>query len=343
MRKERWEEGRKSVEQAARIRAQTPMDRHTDEAEPVSNTALPNQEATPASQTMNERLENSHTSNTTSPPNSPPAHVRSRTPKTYPVRSTPVPALTRPVRRSSAKSNNTTQEVKPISTQDISTSVFADKDRTVNEQELWTMLRLVKNVLQQDADETRRTDDASMNNILRLIETELSDNSALDKNAIFSSKELNDALSKEFRLEKISVEDAQYVDRLNAIRARLGTLAVDMTRQSMPMPHNKIHSASSDALDEDVPQDVALPSYHWLSFVLLAVGLVLLVGRVAQCYAEYMMVNTYYDPMYAAVFPMPSFVQTWLPGHTYYNVPFLAHTDRAIASLIAPLGVAMLG
>ncbi|WFC96387.1 hypothetical protein MBRA1_003044 [Malassezia brasiliensis] len=210
-----------------------------------------------------------------------------------------------------------------------------DANQSVDAKDLRKMLGLVKDVLKQTSME--RKDQVSLLSALH------SDTDAFhllgdSSQATTASKELADALSMEFRMEKISLEDAQYADRLDAIRKRLGALATEVMQEAST---NEAEDRTSE--EPDVPstssRSTPWPRYYTQIFRVAACLLMLvIVGlRFLRFYADYMATYTYYDPFYPFLFPAPSLMLAYLPTDVYYNVPFTTTSKDAITGHIAPL------
>lgn len=203
-------------------------------------------------------------------------------------------------------------------------------DRTVSEAELGKMVRLVKGVLEHpELDESRGMDDSSLTSILHLLEKDVARNA--------SSDELAAALSMEVRLEKISMEDARYAERLNLLRERLGTL---VTRRVPAPPHTSVKEETPTAPTGTAPPPHVRADlfsetiYSVLQAALVLFSIAWIWVRVAEYYADYLMMSTFYDPMYTPFYPLPAFASSFLSSSVLYNVPFATSSRH----MIAPLG-----
>lgn len=230
-------------------------------------------------------------------------------------------------------------DLKDLQTMHSHKDNHAVKGHAVNEEELWKMLRLVKDVLKRPNADESGTVEAWVSDVLRLIETEFSDTPTPTNNANSTSKELTDRLSMELRLEKISMEDTQYANRLDVIRQRLGALATDMTQQEIRTPLEDKPSFFTDSeknVNDALYADSTSNSFIWISWILVILALTVALTRLVQYYADYLATYTYYDPMYPGLFPLPAYVEALLPRSIYYNVPFTIRSQQAVVDMIEP-------
>ena len=313
LRKERWEEGRKSLARALRrrMRDQAEFTPHEQEAESDLQAEL-----------QSSYSEAANVMQSTSPPYSPPHRLQQKAGS----------ALDRPM--------GATQAAQPEHTIPSSATLDStdakDANQSVDARELRKMLHLVKDVLKQTSME--RKDQVSL---LSALHSDTDTFHLLDdpSQATTASKELADALSMEFRMEKISLEDAQYASRLDAIRKRLGALATEVMQEEPTPDQTKKHTAREPDVHPMHASSSPWPHYYTLVIRVAACLLVLvIVGfRFLRLYADYMATYTYYDPFYPFLFPAPSLMLAYLPADVYYNVPFTTTSKEAIAEFIAPL------
>lgn len=313
LRKERWEEGRKTLARVLRrrMRDRAEVTSHEHEVESDLQTEL-----------QPSYSESVNVTQSTSPPYSPP-HKLQRNTGTALDRSSSVTYT--------AQSEHTTSSDPTPDKTDAK-----DANQSVDANDLRKMLRLVKDVLKQTSME--REDQISLLGALH------SDTDAFhflddSSQATTASKELADALSMEFRMEKISLEDAQFASRLDAIRKRLGALATEVIQEEPLTDEAQGHKFEEPDAQPTPELSSPWPRYYTMVFRVAASLLVLIIigFRFLRFYADYMATYTYYDPFYPFLFPAPSLMLAYLPADVYYNVPFTTNSKEAIAEYIAPL------
>lgn len=326
IRRERWEEGRQSLAHAARLRA-----RDMPEINETTTTASVDEHVDDAD--VNTAADRAGTS--TSPPYSPPPKLQ-RAPEEYEKDFT-----------QARTAEPSTSHSLPLASQPPTENAKDEKIPSVNEDDLWKMLHLVKDVLKQPhPDANQQSEETALTGVLRLMAHESSNDEDASKYAITAPRELSEALSMDLRMEKISMEDAQYANRLDAIRKRLGALATEMTQPDSP-PSEKRTSLDSSSGKEEPPALVHALSPNYSRIVLwtlTALVLLAILGiRATQVYAEHLATYTYYDPFYPVLYPVPSLVPAFLPRNLFLNVPFVAHSREAVADRIAPLDLGITG
>ncbi|WFD01067.1 hypothetical protein MYAM1_003828 [Malassezia yamatoensis] len=208
--------------------------------------------------------------------------------------------------------------------------------------ELKTILHVLKKTLNQHSPDLNdiSSDDASVADMLRVIQADLRGLPIDTKHAVTSSKGVVDALAIGPNLENIFKEDAQYATRLDALRSRLGVLATELGS-----PKDIPHAKQSERLEKNRVNHLfglnatifRSPPFKWVFCITLALVLITaLAVHILQSYADHLAMYTYLDPFYPQIYPVPELCMKLLPQNVRYNVPFTAHYQRSIAHLLIP-------
>lgn len=184
--------------------------------------------------------------------------------------------------------------------------------------DLRKMVQLLKQVLHEPPYADKQNGDESIRQMMHLIKTQNGSDS------VFSQRDgdATNALALDLRLEKISLDDAEYAQRLDDIRHRLGTLVT------------KIDTSSEDKLSTEQPKTSSVP-WSWThlewshesaalatftSACIMFFTLALLLGL--RFRAEYLWQYSYHDILYPNLYPLPPYVTLFLSPEVEYGAPF---------------------
>ena len=272
----------------------------------------------------------------TSPPYSPPQAERPhREMSLYPLESSIYPSKHKIPQGSPLKPNASIPDVDHIVAESEVGSILTndavsmeskpepDTQRSESEDatipyDLWKMVQLLKLITHGSQLADRQNGDESIRQMMHLIKTQNASDS------MFSQKDgdTTDALAMDLRLEKISLDDAEYAQRLDDIRHRLGELVTKIDLSSE-------HAASTD------PSKASLVPSLWsqlcgshisvirtlfTSACIVVFALALLLGL--RFRAEYLWQYSYHDILYPSLYPLPSYVSLFLSPDVEYGAPF---------------------
>ncbi|SHO80004.1 Uncharacterized protein MSYG_4359 [Malassezia sympodialis ATCC 42132] len=199
------------------------------------------------------------------------------------------------------------------------------QEYTIEEDDLWKMIRLLKEVLKEPSRESAPPDE-TLQQMLQAIDATQQPNGA------GKSESATNALATELRLEKISMDDAEYAHQLDKIRERLGSL-VTRLHENEPTPTD--FDVNSMASRRFMIKGLFTRSMLVTVFGML-LGLILL-SIVALHWlrfrAFYLFEFTYHDPLYQDFYPMPSNVEAFLSPLVSYNVPFAVSNHGMATSM----------
>ncbi|WFD45152.1 hypothetical protein MPSI1_003829 [Malassezia psittaci] len=208
--------------------------------------------------------------------------------------------------------------------------------------ELKTILHLLKKTLNEQSSDSNdiTSDDASVADMLRNIQADLRDLPVDIKHAVTNSKGVVDALAIGPNLENIFKEDAQYANRLDALRSRLGVLATELgSPKDIPHP-SQLEQMEETAANYLFGLNTTIfrsSPFKWVFCITLSLVLMTaLAVHILQSYADHLAMYTYSDPFYPEFYPVPEFSMKLLPRNVRYNVPFTAQYQRSIAHLLIP-------
>ncbi|WFD32859.1 hypothetical protein MSPP1_003910 [Malassezia sp. CBS 17886] len=188
---------------------------------------------------------------------------------------------------------------------------------------VWTTLQLLKQALKQPSGED------TLANIRDVLSADAPSDTTVHSQALVGTEALASVLQRDVSLEKISGVDAHYAERLDAIRARLGTLAPRLvdTDEGGSLKHDSTPETHAGAATRRAGRPLFERAWPLVAVVALLVGIAAVGVRVAEHRAEYVMTYAYYDPLYAVMAPMPALVQSVLPANVLYNTPFVVGGD----------------
>ncbi|WFD21241.1 hypothetical protein MCAP1_003502 [Malassezia caprae] len=199
-------------------------------------------------------------------------------------------------------------------TQDDNHETEKTQEPTIEEGELWKMIRLLKEVLKEPSRESNKPDE-TLQQMLEAMDVTQHPNNAE------KSETATKALAMELRLEKISMDDAEYAHQLDKIRGRLGALVTRLNEDEMKPKDLNMDSSASRRVKAS---GLFARSMLATAFGLL-LGVVLLLILVLHWFrfrALYLFEFTYHDPLYQDFYPLPSYVEPFLSPLVSYNVPF---------------------
>ena len=328
-----------------------------------SSTALPAGE--PASQGAPARARTSGPRRmSTSPPGSPPPHVRSQ--HGYPTESSVYPKRPQDAReteaswavpiplaeetgsatvewlvergKQAAESGRAGSEPRPNETE--VKKARASASRAVRDEELWHMLSLLKKVLkEQPALDASRWSETSLDSLANLVAgtnaPEGAREASLTRTTMADARPLADALTQELSMDKLNADDTQYAERLSHIREQLGQLVSSgvwrgarAPRQAQAAP---VAASEAKPSAKRRPLRAALP----LGAVVLVLAVLLFAAlALARRRAEFLMTFTYHDPLNPVLYPLPRYVAAFLPPGVHYNVPFTTLSDVAALAFV---------
>lgn len=192
-------------------------------------------------------------------------------------------------------------------------SKVTETENTVHGEDLMKMMRRLRSALKNDPSLDITVEDASLRNIRRLIE-------ARDGPSGEATLWRTPTDAQEWQLDKISVEDGHYAQRLNDIRGRLGSLVTKLHDAEAPVneqtPSSKLRAWSVPSAGY---QDAAMMALR-LAVALLCITLLAL--HWLRLRAEYLYQSVYYDPLQPTIFPLPRYVHTFLSPWVDRNTPF---------------------
>jgi len=199
-------------------------------------------------------------------------------------------------------------------TQDDTHDTEKMQDPTIEEGELWKMIRLLKEILKEPSRESTKPDETLQQMLEAMDFTRQPNNSR-------NSESATNALAMELRLEKISMDDAEYAHQLDMIRGRLGSLVTRLNEdETKPKELN---------LDATASQRLKASGFFTRSMLATAFGvlfgcvlLLILALHWFRFRALYLIEYTYHDPLYQDFYPLPPYVETFLSPLVSYNVPF---------------------
>ena len=184
--------------------------------------------------------------------------------------------------------------------------------------DLWKAVQLLKLITHGSQLADKQNGDESIRQMMHLIKTQNASDS------MFSQKDgdTTDALAMDLRLEKISLDDAEYAQRLDDIRHRLGELVT------------KVDLSSEHATSADISKTSFFPSLWsqlsgshksttralFTSACIMLLALALLLGL--RFRAEYLWQYSYHDILYPSLYPLPSYVSLFLSPDVEYGAPF---------------------
>ncbi|WFD34284.1 hypothetical protein MCUN1_001121 [Malassezia cuniculi] len=159
---------------------------------------------------------------------------------------------------------------------------------------------------------------------------------------------LPDLRPMDLSIERLSIDDAQFAERLNHIRERLGSLATSYMEPKDMIEHNAIEQQNVPPADTEQHADTSKPSsrpethtqrihrprsrphgqginriFLWPVSV-FAVLLTLL--YICRTVAQHAHLTTLYDPFHPALYPLSPWIEFFLPSNVIYDIPFTTHT-----------------
>lgn len=187
------------------------------------------------------------------------------------------------------------------------------QEPTIDEAELWKMIHLLKEVLKEPSRETGRPDET----LQHMLEAMDSTHPPSDG----KSETTANALAMELRLEKISMDDAEYAKQLDKIRGQLGSLVTRLKEnEAKSMDADSDPRASQTSKANKVFSKSMLMIALYMLFILVL--LLILTLHWLRFRAFYLYEFTYHDPLYQDLYPLPSYVESFLSPFVSYNVPF---------------------
>jgi len=271
----------------------------------------------------------------TSPPYSPPQAEQPHEMSLYPLESSIYPSKHKISQDSPLKPNANIPDVDHIVAESELGSILTNdtvsmeskpepstqppeaEDATVP-YDLWKTVQLLKLITHGSQLADKQNGDESIRQMMHLIKTQNASDS------MFSQKDgdTTDALAMDLRLEKISLDDAEYAQRLDDIRHRLGELVT------------KVDLSSEHATSADISKTSFVPSlwsqlsgFHksttralFTSACIMLLALALLLGL--RFRAEYLWQYSYHDILYPSLYPLPSYVSLFLSPDVEYGAPF---------------------
>lgn len=325
-----------------------------------------------ASQGAPARVRTSGARVSTSPPGSPPPHVRSQ--HGYPAESSVYPK--RPAGRQEARETEASWAVPiPLAEETGGATIEwlaergkhaaesaaqsggagsergpdeaeakkaqASTNRAVRDEELWRMLSLLKKVLkEQPAVDASRWSETSLDSLASLVAgtnaPQGAGEASLTRTTMADARPLADALTQELSMDKLNADDTQYAERLSQIREQLGKLVSSRVWRDAraPRPARAATVAASEA--QASTERRSLPTTLPLGAVALVLAVLLGALTLARRRAEYLMTFTYHDPLNPVLYPLPRFVAAFLPSGVHYNVPFTTLSDVAALAFVEP-------
>ena len=139
-------------------------------------------------------------------------------------------------------------------------------------------------------------------------------------------------------IEKLSIEDAQFADKLNHIRERLGSLATSYmepkeTAQDMPnvtqtntRPAHSTRKVHAHRVRQAYKAQQSSTGSHTIAICFATTIAVLLALFVARSLAEQVRMSIFYDPFHPTLYPLSTWVQYLLPANVQFDVPFATST-----------------
>ena len=305
----------------------------------------------------------------TSPPGSPPPHVRSQ--HGYPTESSVYPK--RPQVRQDARETEASWAVPiPLAEETGSATVEwlaergkeaaepgragpeprpnetevkkarAPANRAVRDEELWRMLSLLKKVLkEQPTLDASRWSETSLDSLANLVAGTNAPQGAreasLTRATMVDARPLADALTQELSMDKLNADDTQYAERLSHIREQLGQLVSSRVWRGARAPRQAQAAPAAASKAEPSAKRRPLRTALPLGAVVLVLA-VLLFGALALARrrAEFLMTFTYHDPLNPVLYPLPRYVAAFLPPGVHYNVPFTTLSDVAALAFVEP-------
>lgn len=186
--------------------------------------------------------------------------------------------------------------------------------------ELWKMIQLLKQVLRGPRpDDIRTPENESFRQMVRLIKPQ-------HANHVFAPQdgELTDASSMNLHFEKISLDDAEYAQRLDNIRQRLGLLVTGFQddKNHTSVAHSPVQASWMRKGLQIIRQNASASKA--LSACILIILTAVVVLRWLRFRAEYLWQYSYHDALYPTLHPLPSYVSAFLSPIVDYDTPFLA-------------------
>ncbi|WFD28887.1 hypothetical protein MNAN1_003902 [Malassezia nana] len=187
------------------------------------------------------------------------------------------------------------------------------QEPTIDEAELWKMIHLLKEVLKEPSREAAKPDETLQHMLEAMDSTHSPGDGKTESTA--------NALAMELRLEKISMDDAEYAQQLDKIRGQLGSLVTRLKEneaKSMDADSEPRTSQASKSNNVFTKSVLIITLYTFSILVLLLI----LTLHWLRFRAFYLYEFTYHDPLYQDFYPLPSYVESFLSPFVSYNVPF---------------------
>lgn len=249
--------------------------------------------------------------------------VKHNVPRGSPVRTRPISSTWGPVLDvDPLTSNGLTIELKA---QDETHEPEKLHEPTIEEGELWKMIHLLKEVLKEPSRESTKPDETFQQMLEAMDATHRPGEAGQSESA-------TNALAMELRLEKISMDDAEYAQQLDKIRGRLGSLVTrlhESEAKPVDLDQNDMTSQACKVRSVFTKSRLATGMGVLFAFLLLLI----LVLQWLRFRASYLFEFTYHDPLYQDFYPLPSNVEAFLSPFVSYNVPFVVSNHGLAANM----------